>query len=48
MTQMKRLVLDVVLSVVGDEGERLSLESDFDVLDVDQLTITYIVLALES
>jgi acyl carrier protein len=45
---MERLVLDVVLSVVGDEGERLSLESDFDVLDVDQLTITHIVLALES
>jgi acyl carrier protein len=45
---MERLVLDVVLSVVGDEGERLSLESDFDILDVDQLTITYIVLALES
>jgi len=46
---MEGLVLDVVLSVVGDEdGERLSLESDFDVLDVDQLTITHIVLALES
>ena len=45
---LERLVLDVMLSVVGDEGERLSLESDFDILDVDQLTMTYIVLALES
>ena len=45
---MERLVLDVMLSVVGDEGKRLSLESDFDILDVDQLTMTYIVLALES
>jgi acyl carrier protein len=45
---MAKLVLDVVLSVVGDEAERLSLASDFDVLDVDQLAITYIVLALES
>ena len=45
---MERLVLDVMLSVVGDEGKRLSLESDFDILDVDQLTMTHIVLALES
>jgi hypothetical protein len=28
MIQMERLVLDVVLSVIGDEAERLSLESD--------------------
>jgi acyl carrier protein len=48
MIQMERLVLDVVLSVIGDEAERLSLESDFDTLDVDQLTMTQIVLALES
>ena len=45
---MEGLVLDVVLSVIGDEAEHLTLKSDFDVLDVDQLTITYIVLALES
>ena len=45
---MEGLVRDVVLSVIGDEAEHLTLESDFDVLDVDQLTITYIVLALES
>jgi len=48
MIQMERLVVDVVLSVVGDEAERLSLESDFDTLDVDQLTMTQIVLTLES
>ena len=48
MIQMERLVLDVVLSVVGDEAERLSLESDFDTLDVDKLTMSQIVLALES
>ena len=48
MIQMERLVLDVVLSVIGDEAERLSLESDFDTLDVDELTRTQIVLALES
>ena len=48
MIQMERLVLDVVLSVIGDEAERLSLESDFDTVDVDQLTMTQIVLALES
>jgi acyl carrier protein len=48
MIQMERLVLEVVLSVVGDEAERLSLESDFDTLDVDQLIMTQIVLALES
>jgi acyl carrier protein len=45
---VEELVLEVVLSVIGDEAEHLTLESDFDVLDVDQLTITYIVLALES
>lgn len=48
MNLMERLVFDVVLSVIGDEAERLSLDSDFDVLDVDQLTMTHIVLALES
>ena len=45
---MEGLVRDVVLSVIGDEAEHLTLESDFAVLDVDQLAITYIVLALES
>ena len=48
MIQMERLVFDVMLSVIGDEAKRLSLESDFDTLDVDQLTMTEIVLALES
>ena len=48
MIQMERLVFDVMLSVIGDEAKRLSLESDFDTLDVDQLTIAEIVLALES
>ena len=48
MMQMERLVFDVMLSVIGDEAKRLSLESDFDTLDVDQLTMTKIVLALES
>jgi len=47
MIQMERLVLDVVLSVIGDEAERLSMESDFDPLNVDQLAMTQIVLALE-
>ena len=45
---MEKLVLEVVRGEIGDEAERLSLESDFDVLDVDQLTITHIVLALEG
>jgi acyl carrier protein len=45
---MERLVLEVVLNVIGDQAENLSLDSDFDVLDVDQLGMTYIVLALES
>ena len=45
---MEGLVRDVVLSVIGDEAEHLTLESDFAVLDVDQLAITYIILALES
>lgn len=45
---MGNLVFDVVLSVIGDDHEHLSFDSDFDTLDVDQLTITYIVLALES
>ena len=48
MIQMERLVFDVMLSVIGDEAKRLSLESDFDTLDVDQLTMTEIVLALEN
>src|SRR5271165_5248600 len=43
----ERLVLDVVMSVIGDEAEHLNLETDFNELDVDQLTITHIVLALE-
>ena len=45
---MEWLVLDVVRSVIGDEVEHVTLESDLAVLGVDQLTITYIVLALES
>ena len=48
MIQMERLVFDVMLSVIGDEAKRLSLASDFDTLDVDQLTMTQIVLALEN
>lgn len=44
---MEKLVFDVVWSVIGDEAIGLTLESDFAVLDVDQLDITYIVLALE-
>jgi len=47
MIQMEKLVLDIVLSVIGDEAERLPLESDFDTVDVDQLAMTQIVLALE-
>lgn len=47
MIQMEKLVLDFVLSVIGDEAERLSLESDFDTVEVDQLAMTQIVLALE-
>ena len=43
----EQLVLDVVMSVIGDEAEHLNLETDFNELDVDQLTITHIVLALE-
>ena len=45
---MEKLVFDVVLSVIGDEAIGLTLKSDFAVLDVDQLDITYIVLALET
>lgn len=45
---MERLVLDVVRSVIGDEVEDLTLDSDLAVLGVDQLTVTYIVLALEN
>lgn len=45
---MEKLVFDVVRSVIGDEAIGLTLESDFAVLDVDQLDITYIVLALET
>jgi len=45
---MERLVLEVVRSVIGDEAENLSSDSDFDVLDVDQLGMTDIVFALES
>lgn len=48
MIQMERLVLDVLFSVVGDEAERLTLDSDFDILDVDQLTMTQIVMELEG
>lgn len=43
----ERLVLDVVMSVIGEEAEHLTLEFDFTELGVDQLTITHIVLALE-
>ena len=45
---MERLVLDVVRSVIGDEVEDLTLDFDLAVLGVDQLTVTYIVLALEN
>ena len=45
---MEKLVFDVVRSVIGDEAIGLTLEFDFAVLDVDQLDITYIVLALET
>lgn len=45
---MERLVLEVVRRVIGDEAENLSSDSDFDVLDVDQLGMTDIVFALES
>ncbi|MEZ5785139.1 MAG: acyl carrier protein [Xanthobacteraceae bacterium] len=44
---LERLVLDVVLSNVDDEVVR-DLNSGVAVLDVDHLTMTYIVLALEN
>jgi acyl carrier protein len=44
---MEKLVLDVVLSQADDE-EILDLDSNTTVLDVDQLTMTHIVLALEN
>jgi acyl carrier protein len=45
--QVERLVLDVVLSHADDEGI-LDLNSDAAVLEVDHLTMTQIVLALET
>lgn len=45
--QVERLVLDVVLSHADDEGI-LDLNSDASVLEVDHLTMTHIVLALET
>jgi acyl carrier protein len=45
--QVERLVLDVVLSHADDEGI-LDLNSDVTVLEVDHLTMTHIVLALET
>lgn len=45
--QVERLVLDVVLSNVDDEVVR-DLNSGVAVLEVDHLTMTYIVLALEN
>ena len=44
---VERLVLDVVLSQADDE-EVSHLHSNTTVLDVDQLTMTHIVLALEN
>jgi acyl carrier protein len=44
---MEKLVLDVVLSQADDE-EILNLDSNTTVLDVDQLTMMHIVLALET
>lgn len=45
--QIERLVLDVVLSNAGEEVVR-DLNSGVAVLEVDHLTMTYIVLALEN
>lgn len=45
--QIERLVLDVVLSNVDDEVVR-DLNSGVAVLEVDHLTMTYIVLTLEN
>jgi acyl carrier protein len=45
--QVERLVLDVVLSHADDEGIH-DLDSDVGVLEVDHLTMTHIVLALET
>jgi acyl carrier protein len=45
--QIERLVLDVVLSNTNDEVVR-DLNSGVAVLEVDHLTMTYIVLALEN
>lgn len=45
--QVERLVLDVVLSHADDEGIH-DLDSDVSVLEVDHLTMTHIVLALET
>lgn len=44
---LENLVLDVVLSQ-ADEGEVRRMRSGATVLDVDQLTMTHIVLALET
>lgn len=44
---VERLVLDVVLSQ-ADDDEICDLQSSTAVLDVDQLTMTHIVLALET
>lgn len=45
---MERLVLDVVVGVISDDAKDVTLAADFAALDVDQLTMTYIVLELES
>jgi acyl carrier protein len=45
--QVERLVLDIVLSHADDEGLH-DLNSDVTVLEVDHLTMTHIVLALET
>jgi acyl carrier protein len=45
---MEGLVLDVVMGAINDESKDLTLDSDFAALDVDQLTMTYVVLELES
>jgi acyl carrier protein len=45
--QVEQLVLDVVLSHADDDGI-LDLNSDATILEVDHLTMTQIVLALET
>jgi acyl carrier protein len=45
---LERLVLEVVRTNIGDDGAEITLGSDLDDLNVDQLTMTYIVLELEG